>query len=157
MGPIDRGGKTHIHIIEGEFLVVDAPDIVLTTILGSCIAACLHDPVARIGGMNHFLLPGEAEQFHADDMDRSGLRLMESLIGELLARGAQRSRLVCKLFGGAYMHKGLPDIGAKNTSFAKRFLEKERICIVAGDVGGMDARRVEYHPSTGAARKLIVR
>jgi chemotaxis protein CheD len=152
-----RGSVSRIHIIEGEFLVANAPDVVLTTVLGSCVAACLFDPVARIGGMNHFLLPGDSDIAHIAEANRTGVRLMEMLLTELLTRGAQRQRITGKLFGGACMPGGGGrEIGAKNANFAKRFLEKERICVVANDLGGAKARRIEYFPESGRARQTLI-
>ncbi|MDH6235247.1 chemotaxis receptor (MCP) glutamine deamidase CheD, partial [Mesorhizobium soli] len=89
-----------ITVMRGEFHVVDRPEVVLTTILGSCVAACLRDPYAGVGGMNHFLLPGTLGAARRD-AERYGVHLMELLVNGLLARGAQRQRLEAKLFGGA--------------------------------------------------------
>jgi chemotaxis protein CheD len=157
-----RGAVSRIHIIEGEFMVADTPDVVLTTVLGSCVAACLYDPVARVGGMNHFLLPGDDDAGPIAESNRSGARLMEMLLVELMTRGARRQRMVGKLFGGANMPRNgggggvRLDIGNKNASFAKRFLEKERICLIANHLGGSQARRIEYFPESGRVRQTLV-
>ena len=89
-----------VHIIQGEYKVVSDPDVVLTTILGSCVAACLRDPVSGVGGMNHFLLPGTGS-VTGGDATRYGVHLMELLINGLLKQGARRDRLEAKIFGGA--------------------------------------------------------
>ncbi|KAF2990616.1 chemotaxis protein CheD [Methylocystis sp. MJC1] len=152
---IQRPGK-RIHVIQGEYQVVDDPEVVLTTVLGSCVAACLRDPEARVGGMNHFLLPGDMESFRNGDAERAGVHLMELLVNGLLKRGARRERLEGKLFGGARMMEGLSDIGAKNAAFAKRFLINEGIKIVAEALGGTRGRRIEYFPVTGQARQIFL-
>ena len=91
-----------VHVIQGEYKVVNDPNVVLSTILGSCVAACLRDPVAGVGGMNHFLLPGSAmRRSSGGDATRYGVHLMELLINGLLKQGARRDRLEAKIFGGA--------------------------------------------------------
>src|ERR1044071_3377651 len=112
-----------VHIIQGEWKVLNDPNAVLTTILGSCVAACMRDPVAGIGGMNHFLLPGGPKTGEADgESVRYGVHAMELLVNGLLARGARRERLEVKLFGGGRLVKGLTDVGASNAPFAEEFL-----------------------------------
>lgn len=145
---------TKIHVIQGEFRVVANPNVVLATILGSCVAACLRDPEVGVGGMNHFLLPGETGG--TDVAERYGVHLMELLVNGLLKRGARRERLEGKLFGGARMLDGLPDIGSKNAEFARRFLRNEGIRIVAEDLGGIRGRRLEYYPVSGRARQIFL-
>ena len=142
------------HVIQGEFAVTDDPFIVLTTILGSCVACCLHDPVSRVGGMNHFLLPGDESA--GDDSLRYGVNSMELLINGLLRRGAQRDRLEAKLFGGARVLAGLSDVGSQNAAFARRFLKEEGIPCIGESLGGDQARRVRFSPTTGAARQLLL-
>lgn len=149
-----RDGGKRIHIIQGEYRVVDDPDTVLATVLGSCVAACLRDPEAGVGGMNHFLLPGEFGSSH--EAERYGVHLMELLVNGLLKKGARRERLEGKLFGGARMMEGLSDIGAKNAVFAKRFLQNEGIRLVAENLGGDRGRRVEYSPVSGRARQSLL-
>jgi chemotaxis protein CheD len=145
-----------IRIIQGEYKVIGDPGTVLSTILGSCVATCLRDPEAGVGGMNHFLLPGDLGGSRAGEAERYGVDLMELLINGLLKRGAQRSRLEGKLFGGARMIEGLSDIGAKNAEFAKRFLKNEGIRVVAEDLGGVQGRRIEYWPVSGRARQSLL-
>jgi chemotaxis protein CheD len=145
---------TRKHVMQGEFLVSDDPDVVLATVLGSCVAACLRDPVAGIGGMNHFLLPGEDDRGQSRDAERYGVHLMELLVNGLMKRGAQRERLEAKLFGGAKTIFKSSDVGALNARFAERFLKNEGIGIVGGSLGGPVGRRVEYWPVTGRARQI---
>lgn len=117
--------SANVNIVQGEQRVSENPDECVSTLLGSCVAACLHDPIARVGGMNHFLLPGGEGGREQDE--RFSVHAMELLVNALLARGASRSRLEAKLFGGANTMQGLSDIGAMNAGFAVRFLEREGI------------------------------
>lgn len=139
-------------MIQGEYQVSGDPDIVLTTILGSCVATCLCDPVAKVGGMNHFLLPGKAEP----NGIRHGLLAMELLINGLLKMGARRHRIEAKLFGGAMMNKNLAKIGDANCAFAIQFLEDEGIRCLSQSLGGSKARRIRYVPTTGSAQQRLV-
>lgn len=142
------------HVIQGEFAASGDSGVVYATILGSCVAACLHDPVACVGGMNHFLLPGD------DDQDTSNLRYgvhaMELLINALLGLGARRDRIEAKLFGGGHMVQKLTDIGARNAAFAQRFLKEEGIACVGVSLGGALARRVQFWPESGRARQIFL-
>ena len=145
-----------INVIQGEFCVSDDPDVVMTTLLGSCIAACMHDPVAQIGGMNHFLLPSDESNDARTKGDRYVVHLMELLVNGMMKRGARKDRLQAKLFGGAMVVQGLSDIGAKNASFAERFLEAESIPIVAASLGGTRGRRLQYWPVSGRVRQSFM-
>lgn len=145
----------HIQIMQGDSYVTKSAEEVLTTILGSCIAACIRDPVTGVGGMNHFLLPeGSGDDKNAR---RFGVNAMEVLINGLLKMGAQRPRLEAKLFGGANVLAQLSDVGSRNADFAKKYLTDEGIRVVGGDVGGISPRRIQYWPLTGRARQLAVR
>ncbi|MBX9682630.1 MAG: chemotaxis protein CheD [Hyphomicrobium sp.] len=144
------------HIIQGEFIVVDDPDACVTTVLGSCVAACMRDPFAGVGGMNHFLLPGPAECDDAGAAERVGLHLMELLVNGLLKVGARRECLEAKVFGGAKPVRGLSDIGLRNVGFAERFLCNEGIRYVGGSTGGKTGRRIEYWPVSGRARQVYL-
>lgn len=144
------------HVMEGQYHVTDDPNIVLSTVLGSCVAACVRDPLARVGGMNHFLLPGDADRLKARDAERYGVHLMELLVNGLMARGAQRNRLEAKLFGGARTVFKNSDIGAMNAEFAQRFLKTEGITIVGKSLGGTSGRRLEYWPVSGRARQNFI-
>lgn len=140
------------HVLQGEFYVTDDPSVSLATVLGSCVAACIRDPEAGVGGMNHFLLPGSIGRVEGQAAEREGVHIMELLLNGLYQRGAQRSRLEAKLFGGASMFQGLTDIGAQNAAFAEHFLEHEGIRVVGGSLRGGRGRRVEYWPVSGRAR-----
>jgi len=142
-----------IHIHQGECRISEDPAAVLTTMLGSCIAACLHDPVARVGGMNHFLLP-EGENADRSASLRYGAYSMELLVNGLLSIGANRERLRAKLFGGGRLTEALTDIGEKNTAFAEQYLKREGIPLIGGSVRGSSARRIQFWPVSGRARQL---
>jgi chemotaxis protein CheD len=144
------------HVMEGQFHVTDDPDLVLATVLGSCVAACLRDPVARIGGMNHFLLPGDGDRVQSGDAERYGVHLMELLVNGLMSRGAHRGRLEAKLFGGAKTIFKSSDVGAMNSRFAEHFLKNEGIAIVGRSLGGKSGRRIEYWPVSGRARQISI-
>ena len=144
-------------MLQGEHAVATNDDVVLCTVLGSCIAACLYDPGNGIGGMNHFLLPERSDGAGAEDAAmRYGAYSMEVLINDLMKRGARRDHLVAKLFGGAKMFDSLVDVGAANAAFARRFLEDEGIPVVGASLGGRSARRIEFWPQTGRARQREV-
>lgn len=143
-----------VHVGQGEFEVTDRHDLVFSTILGSCVSACIRDPSLGIGGMNHFLLP-EAPGSGPDDR-RYGVQAMELLVNALLAFGANRYRLEAKVFGGGRMSAGLVDIGSKNVAFVRQFLVDEGIPIVGESLGGLQARRIHYWPATGRAKQQLV-
>jgi chemotaxis protein CheD len=152
-GGISQGKR--IHIIQGEYYVTDDPEVSLATVLGSCVAACIRDLVAGVGGMNHFLLPGDMDRA-GQQAERDMVHIMELLLNGLFKRGAQRSRLEAKLFGGANMFNGLTDIGAKNAAFAEQFLRHEGVSVLGGSLGGRSGRRVEYWPVSGRARAQLI-
>lgn len=126
-------------------------DIALVTVLGSCVAACLRDPVVRIGGINHFMLPDGDVGTGAPA--RYGVNAMELLINELLKLGAQRHRLEAKLFGGGNVLKGFTQnqVGTRNARFAVDYLAAERIPLLSHDLGGIHPRKVGFFPVTGRA------
>jgi len=154
--PEPAGALKRITIMQGETKVSDDPGVVLTTVLGSCISACLFDPVAKVGGLNHFLLaePGSGET-DVRSLQRYGVYAMEVLINAMMAMGATRSSLKARIYGGASLRDGFRDIGATNALFARRFLRDERIALVGEDVGGHGARRIEFRPTLGLARCRI--
>jgi chemotaxis protein CheD len=149
-------GLRPVHIVQGEHFVTDAADAVLTTILGSCVAACLRDPQAGIGGMNHFLLPGGDPRTGDTDSLRYGVHAMELLVNDLLSRGARRDRLEGKLFGGARLISGLTDVGELNAAFAEAFMRREGLRHVGGSLRGECGRRIQYWPVSGRARQVLL-
>jgi chemotaxis protein CheD len=148
-----QGKSTYIS--QGEFIVDSAPDVTISTILGSCIAACIWDPVAKIGGMNHFLLP-DGPYSAKSGLSSFGANAMELLINTLICSGAQKDRLRAKVFGGAEMYRGLTDVGNRNGEFVLKYLERENIFCEAKSLGGSRARRIEFNPASGRARQKLV-
>ena len=149
-------GLRPVHIVQGEHYVTDDAETVLTTILGSCVAACLRDPLAGVGGMNHFLLPGgDTRNGDADSM-RYGVHAMELLVNDLLSRGAKRDRLEAKLFGGARLITGLTDVGELNAAFAEDFLRREGLNYLGGSLRGDSGRRIQFWPVSGRARQVFL-
>ncbi|MBO9623712.1 MAG: chemotaxis protein CheD [Sphingomonas sp.] len=143
-----------VSIVQGENAIVAEPHVIISTLLGSCVAACLYDPVARVGGMNHFLLgePGADHRVSPGDMQRYGVHAMELLINGMMARGAMRTRLRAHLYGGANIVSGLGSIGSSNAAFARRFMQTEGIEVAHTDLGGTSARKVEFLPHEGRSR-----
>jgi chemotaxis protein CheD len=148
----EEPSERKVHLIQGEYRISDAPDLLFSTLLGSCVAACVRDPLAGVGGMNHFLLPGG----EGHDGLRYGVHAMELLVNGLLKRGARRERLEAKLFGGARLSDNLTDVGDQNAAFAERFLRDEGIRFVGGSLRGEQARRVQFWPVSGRARQVLL-
>ena len=149
------GHHPRINIVQGEYHVSGDEALSITTLLGSCVAACIHDPAARVGGMNHFLLPGD--ETASPLVARHGVHLMELLINGLLKKGAARQRLEAKLFGGARTMQGLGDIGIANARFAQEFLKREGIAVTGGSLGGETGRRIQFWPASGRVMQKLVR
>ena len=125
---------------------------VIKTLLGSCIAVCLWDPLTRAGGMNHFLLPDGGGP--GGDLTRFGVHAMDVLIGATMKAGGDRRRFVAKVFGGAHvLDLGEPDtsVPRRNISFVREYLEAEGFPVIAADVGGIHPRHVHFHTATGRA------
>lgn len=141
------------HVIQGDCVVSAQPDAILSTLLGSCVAACLYDASKGLGGMNHFLLP-EAGSIAGDN--RYAAAAMELLLNKLLQNGACRSKLQAKLFGGARIVAGLSDIGARNALAAQKFLVEEGIPLLKSDLCGSYARRIRFWPSTGRVQMELL-
>ncbi len=153
--PIEHHAGKKVHVGQGEHHVTADPDVMLTTILGSCVALCLRDSRTGIGGMNHFLLP-EGAGAGTDAGRRYGAYAMELLINDILKMGARRETLEAKLFGGGRMFNALRDVGASNADFAEKFMRDEGIVVVGGSLRGPGGRRVQYWPSTGRALQRAV-
>jgi chemotaxis protein CheD len=149
-------GVRPAHIVQGEQFVTDDPEAVVTTLLGSCVSACLRDPLAGVGGMNHFLLPGGDPRSAGRESVSYGVHAMELLVNALLQRGARRDRLEGKLFGGARLIDGLTDVGALNAQFAEDFLRREGVRNVGGSLRGEHGRRIQFWPVTGRARQVLL-
>ena len=136
-----------VKILPGEYFVHDEDMLIMTT-LGSCIAACLWDRNAKVGGMNHFMLPDGA-----GDSGRYGSYAMELLINEMMKRGASRTSMEAKVFGGGQVITGMNtmNVGERNTAFVIDYLKTERIPIVSKDVLDIYPRKVCFLPGSGKA------
>lgn len=155
----DRASNQHvIKVYSGDCFVTTEPEHMLVTILGSCVAACIRDPLMGIGGMNHFLLPEtrDAEGLSSEST-RYGAFAMEKLINEILKRGGSKSRLEVKVFGGGNVIDSSAMIGDKNVKFVLSFLTKEGLRISSQDLGGDYPRRVHYYPDTGKVMMRALR
>ncbi len=148
-------GKWAARILPGEYFVTRS-DEVITTVLGSCISACVCDSRLRIGGMNHFMLPEDTSNGSSTWLDprvglatRYGSFAMESLVNDLLKLGALRERLEVKLVGGGRVLASMTDVGARNIEFARNWLRLEGLSVTGEDVGETHPRRVLYFPATG--------
>jgi chemotaxis protein CheD len=137
-------------ILPGEFFVSAEPMIVYT-VLGSCISACIRDPVAGVGGMNHFMLPEpkEAANDSWSESTRYGSYAMESLINEILKRGGLKSRLEVKLFGAGKIYEGNIDVGARNAEWVLGFLKSEELRADQVDLGDVYPRKIYYFTESG--------
>lgn len=141
-----------VKLLPGEYFAHD-DEVLLMTTLGSCIAACLWDRRAQIGGMNHFMLPEGGGAGSLDANGRYGSYAMELLINELMKRGATRGTLEAKVFGGGQVINGMSslNIGEANTEFVLDYLKTEHIPVVSRDVMGTVARKVCFLPASGKA------
>lgn len=143
-----------IKLLPADYRVTDRP-IALVTLLGSCVAACLYDPLVQVGGMNHFMLPGDGASPGSPwaASARFGVYAMEVLINDMIHLGADRRRMVAKVFGGAQLLAGFDrlDVGAKNSEFVLAFLREENIKVVAQDLLDVCPRKVHFFAGTGKA------
>lgn len=137
------------HVIGGECLVSRNPNTVYMTVLGSCVCACVYDPMSAVGGINHFVLPYGAEQASGDAANRYGEVAMRNLIDGLVRFGAKPERLVAKLYGGRTSGAATTGAGILNADFAKQFLRDEGIPLLDAKLGGQVARWVTFKPTTG--------
>ena len=141
-----------IRILPGQYHVAQAEGAI-STVLGSCVSTCLWDPHERIGGMNHFMLPGDSARPDSPwaASARFGLYAMEVLINDMLRMGADRRRLVAKVFGGARLLAGFErlDVGARNSQFVLQFLREEGIRVLAQDLLDVCPRKVHFFVATG--------
>jgi chemotaxis protein CheD len=144
-------------ILPGEYYVTKSDEII-TTVLGSCISACIHDLSAGVGGMNHFMLPisksggWSGAEDPLSEANRYGNYAMEHMINELLKYGATRERLEVKIFGGGQIISKFTQIGEKNIQFIHLYIQNEKLRLAGEDVGGVLARKVVYYPATGRVR-----
>ncbi len=144
-------------ILPGEYYYTRKP-MLIVTVLGSCVAACIRDRISGIGGMNHFMLPdsgGDSTNPLSASM-RYGAYAMEVLINQLLKAGAHRNNLEAKVFGGGNVLRGFTaiNVGERNAEFVREFLRAENIRIVAEDLNDVHPRKVYFFPATG---KVLVK
>jgi chemotaxis protein CheD len=147
---LDYSNKKQVNIKIGELYATDEPTIIYT-LLGSCVAVCIHDNQNGIGGMNHIFLPGDNK---IDSSTRYGENAMKYLIKNICTLGANRDNLVAKAFGGAHVIPAISrelGVGPKIVDFVISYLKKENIKIIAHDFGGNKTRKVFFHTDTGMA------
>lgn len=148
----DRNFETDaVKILPGEYYV-SREGLLLVTVLGSCVTACIRDPDLGIGGMNHFMLPDDGREGNSNSA-RYGMYAMEVLINSLLKLGARRNRLEAKVFGGGAVMESLSssNVGIRNSEFVLHYLKTEKIPIVAKDLLDAYPRKVYYFTKTGKA------
>lgn len=142
-----------VNINPGEYFVSNE-EIIISTVLGSCVAVSFHDPVNRIGGLNHFMLPGNVnkDNFYMTESGKYGMFAMELVVNDLIKKGAQRRNLIAKVFGGGSVLRTTESYTGKipkdNIEFAFKYLETENFRIETSDVGGRHARKILYFPVT---------
>ncbi|MFC5479230.1 chemoreceptor glutamine deamidase CheD [Massilia suwonensis] len=144
-------------ILPGEYYYT-GKNMLIVTVLGSCVSACIRDRITGLGGMNHFMLPdggGDAGSPVSASM-RYGTFAMEVLINDLLKAGARRENLEAKVFGGGAVLRGFTamNVGERNASFVMNFLKTERIPVLAEDLNDIHPRKVYFFPKTG---KVLVK
>ena len=143
-------------ILPGEYYFTNK-DMLIVTVLGSCVSACIRDRVTGLGGMNHFMLPdGGGDGSPVSASARYGTYAMEILINDLLKAGARRENLEAKVFGGGAVLKGFTaiNVGERNAAFVLSFLKTEKIRVVAEDLNDIHPRKVYFFPRTG---KVLVK
>ncbi|MEZ5411962.1 MAG: hypothetical protein R2761_28260 [Acidimicrobiales bacterium] len=150
-------GMVHVKVLPGEYYVTTADELI-STVLGSCVAACIWDPLAGVGGMNHFMIPEASRQKTEagviDDAARYGMFAMEYLINTILRQGGERSRLKTKIAGGGHVMPIATDIGQRNIDFVRAYLATEGLELTSQHVGGPYPMKVIFHPLDGRARVM---
>lgn len=144
-----------IHVLQGQHAIGSRSGQVMSTLLGSCVAACIRDPAIGLGGMNHFLLPG-SDPGHAANV-KYGAHAMEQLVNALLKAGAVRSRLQVSLFGGANVLNGMTKIGDANSIFARNFVRAEGFHLLQEELGGTSGRKIHFEPASGRVDLRLIK
>ena len=142
-------------VMQGTYTVSTEPNVVLSTVLGSCVAVCAYDELAGIGGMNHILLPGTGEHTDGQSM-LYGANLMELLLNDLFSKGARRKQLKFKIFGGANLHESSLNVGSQNIDFISMYVEEERLDVISSSLNGSLGRQIEFQPVTGRTRQKFL-
>ena len=142
-------------LLPGEYYVTVHPEVI-TTVLGSCVSACIRDPVFGIGGMNHFMLPASSRDGgdgwrsrYLSAETRYGTYAMEQLINDILKHGGSRDHLEVKLVGGGRVLRQMTDIGQRNIAFVREFVATEGLKLLGEDLGDVYPRKVVYWPQSG--------
>jgi chemotaxis protein CheD len=147
----DPGDRVQVYLHAGQLFASSTPTAI-STVLGSCVAVCLHDPASGVGGMNHFLLPLHVER---ERSPRFGTVAVPALVDAMVKAGASRGSIVAKVFGGACvigtMGQGGRRLGEENAALAFRLLEEARIPLLDHDVGGGRGRKVVFIADEGTA------
>jgi chemotaxis protein CheD len=147
----DAGNRVQVYLHAGQ-LFASATPTAISTVLGSCVAVCLHDPITKIGGMNHFLLPLHVDREHSP---RFGTVAVPALVDAMLKAGARRGAIVAKVFGGASVIGAMAQrgrrLGEENAILALRLLEEAHIPVLDHDVGGSRGRKLVYFADEGTA------
>jgi chemotaxis protein CheD len=148
-----------VKLLPGEYYATARP-MLIVTVLGSCVAACIRDKTNGIGGMNHFMLPSVSDFDEAMAIStRYGTYAMEVLINQLLEMGGQRKNLEAKIFGGGNVLKGITidKVGERNAAFVRHYLQQHRIPVVAEDLLDNFPRKIYFFPEQGTVKvkKLI--
>lgn len=151
----DQHGMYAAKLLPGEYYVTTERETIVT-VLGSCVSACIRDPVFGIGGMNHFMLPtsqggGSWESEGVNTSTRYGSYAMEQLINDILKHGGSRKNLEVKLVGGGKILAQMTDIGKKNIEFVENYVRLEGLKVLARDLGDIYPRKAYFTPSTGKA------
>ncbi len=151
-------GVTVVKVFAGECRITSSPSEMLATVLGSCVAACVHDPVAGVGGMNHFMLPESPSRISGGVIStlRYGNLAMCALIDGVLAMGGHRERLQITVFGGGNVMDFDARIGDQNADFVEQYLREEGFMNTTKDLRGDRPRRVHFFPTTGKAKRLLL-
>ncbi len=147
-----------VKLLPGEYYVTKENELI-TTVLGSCISACVRDPISGIGGMNHFMLPETTKNRLRDGVEavvgnatRYGNYAMEHLINTILSNGGKRKNLEVKLFGGGKIIPTMSDVGARNIEFVLDYIDAEALRLLAQDLGDIYPRKVNFYPMTGKVK-----
>jgi len=150
-------GET-VFVLPGYHFIQTDQAVPISTLLGSCVAACIRDTASGVGGLNHFLLPDKFDASDDNQSSRYGVNAMEILINDLLKTGAHKNNLEAKIFGGANVIQtsAMETVGTQNGNFVRNYLDVEGIPVLAEDLGGEYARRVYFFPVSGRVSVLRI-
>lgn len=143
-----------VYVSQSDAQACSENNTIFSAVLGSCVATCIFDSKSGIGGMNHVLLPSAKNG--STSLDRHGINLMELLINKMLKIGARKHSCVAKIFGGANVALGGSTIGFRNGTFVKEYLANEGIPCIAESLGGTQARRIRFWPTSGRVSQLLL-